>query len=99
MEGQNRRLTWSTGREFVAVVTHPRNLRRTVTVAVIVGTAFFAMNQLPIVLAGRATALLWCKTALTYLTPFLMSNFGILSATRRPARALIGGEQGGLAWH
>jgi hypothetical protein len=61
------------------------NLKRTVSVALIVGTAFFAMNQLGVVLDGRATALVWLKAALTYLTPLLVSNFGVLSATRRRA--------------
>src|SRR6476620_3432333 len=75
--------TWSTLRELVSVVFEPRQLKRTVSVMVVVGTAFFAMNQLGVILAGRATALVWVKAALTYLTPFLVSNFGLLSATRR----------------
>jgi hypothetical protein len=41
------------------------------------------MNQLGVILDGRATALVWVKAALTYLTPLLVSNFGLLSATRR----------------
>jgi hypothetical protein len=55
------------------------------SVALIVGTAFFVMNQLGVILDGRATALVWVKAALTYLTPLLVSNFGVLSATRRTA--------------
>lgn len=75
--------TWSTGRELVLVVLAPRHLKRTVSVALIVGTAFFAMNQLSVILAGHATALVWLKAGLTYLTPLCVSNFGLLSATRR----------------
>lgn len=75
--------TWSTPRELASVALAPRHLKRTVCVAFIVGTTFFAMNQLPVILAGRATALVWLKAALTYLTPLLVSNFGLLSATRR----------------
>ena len=77
--------TWSTLRELVSVATTPRHLRRTVTVMVVVGSAFFAMNQLGTILAGRATAMVWVKAVLTYLTPLLVSNFGVLSATRRSA--------------
>jgi hypothetical protein len=77
--------TWSTRRELVSVVTAPQHLRRTLSVMLLVGTAFFAMNQLGIILDGRATALVWLKAFLTYLTPLLVSNFGVLSATRRPA--------------
>jgi hypothetical protein len=77
--------TWSTGRELVSVALAPQHLKRTVSVAVIVGTAFFTMNQLGVILAGHATALVWFKAALTYVTPLLVSNFGLLSATRRGA--------------
>jgi hypothetical protein len=84
MDGASERPTWSTWRELIGVVTFPRHLKRTVTIALLVGTAFFAMNQLPVVLAGAATALVWFKVGLTYLTPLCMSNFGIASATRRP---------------
>jgi hypothetical protein len=77
--------TWSTRRELVHVVLAPEHLKRTLSVALIVGTAFFAMNQLGVIFAGQATALVWLKAALTYLTPLLVSNFGLLSATRRAA--------------
>jgi hypothetical protein len=77
--------TWSTGRELVSVALAPQHLKRTLSVALIVGTAFFAMNQLSLILAGHATALVWLKAALTYLTPLLVSTFGLLSATRRGA--------------
>ena len=81
--------TWSTFPELGAVVVAPRQLRRTVSVMLVVGTAFFAMNQLGVILAGRATALVWVKAALTYLTPFCVSNFGLLSATRRMATVRV----------
>jgi hypothetical protein len=77
--------SWSTRRELIAVVLAPQHLRRTLSVMLLVGTAFFAMNQLGIILDGRATALVWVKVFLTYLTPLLVSNFGVLSATRRTA--------------
>jgi hypothetical protein len=75
--------TWSTSRELPLVVLAPQHLKRTVSIALIVGTAFVAMNQLGIILAGQATALVWFKAVLTYLTPLLVSNIGVLSATRR----------------
>ena len=75
--------TWSTFRELVAVALTPRHLKRTLSVALVVGTAFFTMNQLGVILDGRATAVVWVKAVLTYLTPLLVSNFGLLSATRR----------------
>jgi hypothetical protein len=85
--GMNRtEPTWSVPSEIPAVVLSPRHLRRTVCVAALVGTAFFAMNQLGIILAGHATGLVWLKATLTYLTPLLVSNYGVLSATRCPSR-------------
>jgi len=45
------------------------------------------MNQLGIILDGHATALVWLKAVLTYLTPLVVSNFGLLSATRRTVAA------------
>jgi hypothetical protein len=76
--------TWSTWGQALAAVTTPESLKRSASVALIVGSAFFAMNQMASVLAGRATALLWVKVALTYLTPLVVSSVGMLSATRQP---------------
>ena len=77
--------TWSTRRELWQIILAPQHLRRTIVVALTVGTVFFAMNQLGVILDGRATAAVWIKAAMTYLTPLLVSNFGIVSATRRNA--------------
>jgi hypothetical protein len=75
--------TWSTWREAVAVVVYSPHLRKTVTIALIVGTVLFAINQLDVVLRGEATAVVWIKSAVTYLVPFAVSNAGVLVATRR----------------
>ena len=56
---------------------------KTVRIALVVGTVLFAINQLDVVLLGRATPLVWFKIALTYLVPFCVSNLGILIASRR----------------
>jgi len=77
--------TWSTWREAPAVVLHQPHLRRTVTIALVVGTVLFCINQLDVVIRGDATALVWLKAALTYAVPFVVSNLGVLTATRRSA--------------
>jgi hypothetical protein len=64
------------------VVTLPRHLRSTGTISLVVGTVLFAINQLDIVLEGDATVVTWLKIGLTYLVPFVVSNLGILTATR-----------------
>lgn len=78
------RATWSTWGEVPRVITAPANLRRSVTIALVIGTLFVAMNQLGLILAGQATFVDWLKVGLTYLTPLCVSNLGILSATYRP---------------
>ena len=83
-----RAALWFTWREAVCVIVTPRHLKRTVSVALIVGSTFFAMNQLSVIVAGRADAIVWLKGALTYLTPLFVSNFGVLSATRRYAECI-----------
>ena len=76
----NSRRTW---REAAAIVLTRRNLKRTLTIASIVGSVFFTMNQLGVILAGDAGAIVWLKVAMTYLTPLIVSNLGVLSATRQ----------------
>jgi hypothetical protein len=65
------------------VVAYRPHLRRTIRVALFVGTVIFAINQLDVVLSGKATAVVYVKVGLTYLVPFAVSNYGILLATRR----------------
>lgn len=62
------------------------HLGRTAGVAVVVGTALFVINQLDVVLAGRATGVTWVKIALTYLVPFLVANYGVITASRPRGR-------------
>jgi fatty-acid desaturase len=79
---------WTTWRELSTVIARRANLKRTLTIALVVGTVFFTMNQLELVLSGHATFVVWLKVAMTYLTPLCVSNIGIASATHR-AHALV----------
>jgi hypothetical protein len=74
--------TWTTWREAVAVVLYRPHLRSTAAIALVVGTALFCINQLDVVLRGDATAVVWIKSAVTYLVPFCVSNAGVLVASR-----------------
>lgn len=74
--------TWATWREAVGVVCYRPHLRKTVAIALVVGTVLFCINQLDVVLRGDATAVVWIKSAVTYLVPFCVSNAGVLVATR-----------------
>lgn len=75
--------TWSTWRELPGVITAQANLKRSVSIALVIGTLFVAMNQLEVILSGQATLIVWLKAGLTYVTPFCVANVGILSATHR----------------
>lgn len=75
--------TWAHLSEAPAVVCHRHHLVRTISVALVVGTLLFAINQLDVVMAGNATAATWLKVASTYLVPFCVANYGVLTGTRR----------------
>lgn len=77
---------WGTWREALRVCAHRPHLVKTVTVALVVGTILFTINQLDVVVQGKATAVTWLKVSLTFLVPFCVSNYGILVATRRRGR-------------
>ncbi len=82
--GGGSRPLWSTLREALGVIKYPPHIRKTVRVALIVGTVIFCINQLDVVLRGQATVFTYLKGALTYVVPFCVSNYGILVASRRP---------------
>lgn len=76
--------TWTTWRQAITVVCYQPHLRKTVTIALVVGTVLFCINQLDVVLRADATAVVWFKSAITYLVPFCVSNAGVLVAIDRP---------------
>jgi hypothetical protein len=75
-------MRWSNGREALAVVVEPQNLRKTIGVAAVVGTVFFAVNQMGPILSGHADLAVLLKSVMTYLTPFCVSNYSLLMASR-----------------
>lgn len=65
----------------VGVVFQPVHLRRTGTIAAAVGTWLTLVNQGDVLLAHHWSPALFTKIALNYLTPFTVSNLGLLSRT------------------
>ncbi|GAC1581564.1 MAG: hypothetical protein NVS3B18_15120 [Candidatus Dormibacteria bacterium] len=49
----------------------------------VVGLLLFLINQLDVVIEGRATFVTAIKAGLNVLVPFCVSNLGVLTATRR----------------
>ena len=74
---------WSRLRELPRCVFYPPYLARTVATALLVGTVYFAVNQLGTVLRGDATTAVWEASGFTYLVPFCVSNMGLLIGRRR----------------
>lgn len=74
--------TWSTWPEAVSVVCYPPHLRKTVAIALIVGTVSYCIDQLQVVLRAVATTPVWIKSAITYLVPSCASNAGVPVASR-----------------
>ena len=69
-------------REALAFCAQPRNLRRTIGIAIVVGIALTLINQGSVIAGGHATAATWVRCALNFVVPFLVSNAGLLSARR-----------------
>ncbi len=60
----------------------PANLRRTVRIALVVGTVLTLINQADVLLGREATAITLVKVALNFVVPFVVSNLGVITATR-----------------
>jgi hypothetical protein len=75
--------TWNKWPEIGRVIFYPPYLKKTLRVALIVGSILFVINHLDEVLRGEATYAVWMKGAITYLVPFCVANLGVLIAARR----------------
>jgi hypothetical protein len=69
-------------RDALRICLEPQHLRRTLTIALVVGTILTAINQADVILRGDATATTVAKCALNYVVPFIVSNLGVLTAAR-----------------
>lgn len=70
-------------RTALVVCRNPSTLRRTVRIALVVGTVLTIINQLDVIVGGDATLLTGVKIGLNFCVPFIVSNLGVLAA--RPA--------------
>jgi hypothetical protein len=73
---------WARLAEALRICREPRHLRRTLKIALVVGTTLTAINQGDVILAGDATAGTAVKTVLNYCVPFIVSNLGLLAGKR-----------------
>ena len=67
-------------RRFLEVCGRPSHLRRTGTIALVVGTWLTLFNQGDAIWAGQIGTAVLLKVLLNYLTPFVVANLGLLSS-------------------
>ena len=63
-------------------VRHRPMLRRSLLIALIVGTILVAINQGDVLLRAEWPRALWWKVPLTYLVPFVVATWGALVNSR-----------------
>jgi hypothetical protein len=69
-------------KQALRICREPEHLRRTVKIALVVGTLLTAINQLDVILRGDATTITSVKCGLNYCVPFVVSNLGLLAGKR-----------------
>ena len=77
-----------TARQALRICFRREHLRRTVKIALIVGTLLTLINQLDVIVKGDATTITWIKSALNYCVPFIVSNLGLLAGKKAEAERL-----------
>lgn len=70
---------WHTLRHWLRMVFTPLHLKRTVLIALVVGSWLNLFNHGDALWHGRLDLPLAGKLALNYLTPFVVSNIGLLA--------------------
>jgi hypothetical protein len=70
----------SSARDALRRTFSGRSVRRSLAVAVIVGTILNAINQGPEILSGHWP--IWWKLILTYFVPFAVASYGSYAAFR-----------------
>ena len=75
--------SWSTPGEGFRLWFSRSTLRKTIKIALVVGTILSLINQLQVFLDHKATWVTDMRVVANYIVPFCVSSIGFLSATRR----------------
>jgi hypothetical protein len=73
--------------DVLRIVLRREHLRRTLRIALVVGTILTAINQADVIAGGDATLVTWIKTAANFCVPFVVSNLGLLAGKRAEVEA------------
>ena len=68
--------------EALRIVMRREHLRRTVPIALVVGTILTLINQADVIAGGDASTATWLKAVANYVVPFIVSNLGLLAGKR-----------------
>jgi hypothetical protein len=79
-------------RQALRICFRREHLRRTVKIALVVGTILTLINQLDVIVKGDATTITWVKAGLNYCVPFIVSNLGLLAGKRAQSEQLDPGR-------
>jgi hypothetical protein len=69
-------------RDAISFCLQPRNLRRTLSIALVVGVVLTIINQSGVIASGHATTTTWIRCGLNFVVPFVVSNAGLLIGRR-----------------
>ena len=72
-------------KDWLTTALQPKIYRRSLKVALIVGTILVLINHLDKILGGALTSTDFLKMGLTYIVPFCVSTYAAVSATRENA--------------
>ena len=75
--------TWSGVRGAAGMMFRRSTLRKTIRIALIVGTILSTINQGYLIWGGRANYVTWIRVVANYIVPFCVSSTGFLTATHR----------------
>ena len=75
--------TWSGPRGGAAMMFRRSTLRKTIRIALIIGTLLSTINQGYLIWGGRATYVTWIRVVANYIVPFCVSSTGFLTARHR----------------
>lgn len=74
-------------RDSLSIVFRPEHLRKTLKIALVVGSILTLINQADVFVNGSATTATFIKTGLNFCVPFVVSNLGLLAGVRGDKRA------------
>lgn len=82
--GSSRASAWIA--HAITVCGRRDNLRRTVRIALVVGAVLTAINEGDVLIHGQASPATAVKIFFNFLTPFVVSNLGVLAGDRSARR-------------